>query len=94
MKIELTCAIVALLGYSTTQAIAVNTNKYIMQRTENGTIFKIGKYDSDSSESDADDSLVGLDEEDDGKDHSSELYYAGSSGVRPDGSEYVRVIPD
>ena len=70
MKLELTCAIVALLGYSTTQAIAINTNKYIMQRTENGDIFKIGKYASESDESDDDNSMVGLDDEDDGKDHS------------------------
>jgi hypothetical protein len=109
----LTCAIVALLGngsFETAQAVDIKTTKYIMQRTENGTIFKIGKYSEESSDSDAEDnSLVGLRDNDDddeadapvdaeqvqeNKDHSGELYYAGSSGVRPDGSEYVRVIPD
>ena len=77
-----------------------------MQRTENGTIFKIGKYQSESSDSEDNDNelvslkddeeneLIGLEDDEDDKDHSSELYYAGSSGVRPDGSEYVRVVPD
>ena len=76
-----------------------------MQRTENGTIFKIGKYSSESSDSEEEDNalvslkddeeneLIALDDDDE-KDHSTELYFAGSSGVRPDGSEYVRVVPD
>ena len=99
----------ALLGFTSfdrAQAVTINTNHYILQRTENGDLFRLGKYEEESSDSDHEDhTLIGLNEDEDDeetpstenlvqKDHSSEVYYAGSSGVRPDGSEYVRVIPD
>ena len=62
-------------------------------------MFKVSSFASDSdsdssSSSDDEHTFVGIGDEDVDADHSSEVYYAGSSGVRPDGSEYLRVIPD